>query len=83
MVLGIIILFNTQLDQVSHILLDGCHIFLLLYINQKMIETNFDSIIVVTDRTNLDDQLRGIFKSLSKVDKRWRRKRIKRTKRIS
>ena len=28
----------------------------------------FDSIIIVTDRTNLDDQLRGTVKSLSKVD---------------
>jgi type I restriction enzyme R subunit len=28
----------------------------------------FDSVIVVTDRTNLDDQLRGTIKSLSKVE---------------
>jgi type I restriction enzyme R subunit len=44
------------------------HLLTSLYKSKGDKRRIFDSIIVVTDRTNLDDQLRGTIKSLSKVD---------------
>jgi type I restriction enzyme R subunit len=44
------------------------HLLTSLYKSKDDKKRIFDSIIVVTDRTNLDDQLRGTIKSLSKVD---------------
>ena len=44
------------------------HLLTSLYKSKDDKRRIFDSIIVVTDRTNLDDQLRGTVKSLSKVD---------------
>ncbi len=44
------------------------HLLTSLYKSSNDKKRIFDSIIVVTDRTNLDDQLRGTVKSLSKVD---------------
>ena len=44
------------------------HLLTSLYKSKDDKRRIFDSIIVVTDRTNLDDQLRGTIKSLSKVD---------------
>ena len=44
------------------------HLLTSLYKSSNDKRRIFDSIIVVTDRTNLDDQLRGTVKSLSKVD---------------
>ena len=44
------------------------HLLTSLYESSDHKRRIFDSIIVVTDRTNLDDQLRGTIKSLSKVD---------------
>jgi len=44
------------------------HLLTSLYKSSDDKQRIFDSIIIVTDRTNLDDQLRGTVKSLSKVD---------------
>jgi type I restriction enzyme R subunit len=44
------------------------HLLTSLYKSKDDKKRIFDSIIIVTDRTNLDDQLRGTVKSLSKVD---------------
>ena len=44
------------------------HLLTSLYKSSDDTQRIFDSIIIVTDRTNLDDQLRGTVKSLSKVD---------------
>jgi len=44
------------------------HLLTSLYKSSDDKKRIFDSIIIVTDRTNLDDQLRGTVKSLSKVD---------------
>jgi type I restriction enzyme R subunit len=44
------------------------HLLTSLYKSSNDKQRIFDSIIIVTDRTNLDDQLRGTVKSLSKVD---------------
>jgi len=44
------------------------HLLTSLYKSKNDNKRIFDSVIVVTDRTNLDDQLRGTVKSLSKVD---------------
>jgi type I restriction enzyme R subunit len=44
------------------------HLLTSLYKSKNDNKRIFDSVIVVTDRTNLDDQLRGTIKSLSKVD---------------
>tara|TARA_Y100001970_G_scaffold285276_1_gene404492 strand:- start:85 stop:3027 length:2943 start_codon:yes stop_codon:yes gene_type:complete len=44
------------------------HLLTSLYKSKNDKRRIFDSIIVVTDRINLDDQLRGTVKSLSKVD---------------
>jgi type I restriction enzyme R subunit len=44
------------------------HLLTSLYKSKDDKRRIFDSIIIVTDRTNLDDQLRGTVKSLSKVD---------------
>ena len=44
------------------------HLLTSLYKSKDDKRRIFDSIIVVTDRTNLDDQLRGTVKALSKVD---------------
>ncbi len=44
------------------------HLLTSLYKSKDDKRRIFDSIIVVTDRTNLDDQLRGTVKSLSKVE---------------
>ena len=44
------------------------HLLTSLYKSKDDNRRIFNSIIVVTDRTNLDDQLRGTVKSLSKVD---------------
>jgi len=44
------------------------HLLTSLYKSKNDNKRIFDSVIVVTDRTNLDDQLRGTIKSLSKFD---------------
>ena len=44
------------------------HLLTSLYKTRDDTRRIFDSIIVVTDRTNLDDQLRGTIKSLSKIE---------------
>jgi type I restriction enzyme R subunit len=44
------------------------HLLTSLYKSKDDKKRIFDSIIIVTDRTNLDDQLRGTVRSLSKVD---------------
>ena len=44
------------------------HLLTSLYKSKDDKKRIFDTIIIVTDRTNLDDQLRGTVKSLSKVD---------------
>ena len=58
---------STPQGQVNPIQLDGCHT---LDILTKKGDTKrmFDTIIVVTDRTVLDDQLRNTIRSLEKID---------------